>query len=106
MLIACAEGLHLRRRHQAGMIVLVAGERQAEALDRVGDEAGRPVVVDAPWKASSSDAQIVAGEVGHQPRQLVVASAARSALITGPDRRSRRAAACASAAPPWNTSAE
>ena len=42
-----AEGLHLRRRHQAGVIVLVAGERQAEALDRVGDEADRPVVIDA-----------------------------------------------------------
>ena len=31
-----AEHLHLRRRHQAGVIVLVAGERQAEALDGVG----------------------------------------------------------------------
>ena len=42
-----AEGFHLRRRHQAGMVVLVAGERQAEALDRVADETGRPVVIDA-----------------------------------------------------------
>ena len=40
-----AEHLHLRRRHQAGVIVLVAGERQAEAFDGVADEAGRPVVV-------------------------------------------------------------
>ena len=46
--IAARKRLHLRRRHQAGMIVLVAGERQAEALDRVGDEADRPVVVD--WR--------------------------------------------------------
>ena len=46
MFIACAERFHLRRRHQAGMVVLVAGERQAEALDGVGDEAGRPVVLD------------------------------------------------------------
>jgi hypothetical protein len=39
-----AEGLHLRRRHQAGMIVLMAGHRQTEALDGVGNEAGRPVI--------------------------------------------------------------
>ena len=39
-----AENLHLRRRHQAGVIVLVAGDRQAEALDGVADEAGRPVM--------------------------------------------------------------
>ena len=32
--IGLAEGVHLRRRHQAGVVVLVAGERQAEALDR------------------------------------------------------------------------
>jgi hypothetical protein len=31
-----AEAFHLRRRHQPGVIVLVAGERQAEALDGVG----------------------------------------------------------------------
>ncbi len=30
-------------RHQAGVVVLVAGERQAHALDGVGDEAGRLV---------------------------------------------------------------
>ena len=41
------EAFHLRRRHQAGVVVLVAGERQAEALDRVGDETDRAVVLDA-----------------------------------------------------------
>ena len=40
-----AEHLHLLLGHQAGMVVLVAGERQAHALDRVGDEAGRLVAV-------------------------------------------------------------
>ena len=41
---ASLEGRHLRLVHQPGVIVLVAGEGQAEALDRVGDEAGRPIV--------------------------------------------------------------
>src|SRR5450759_4454441 len=35
-----AEHFHLHRRHQPGVIVLVAGHRQAEAFDRVADEAG------------------------------------------------------------------
>src|SRR5207248_7074460 len=38
--------LHLRRRHQTGVVVLVPGERQAIAFDRVCDEANRPVVID------------------------------------------------------------
>ena len=42
-----AEMLHLRGRHQAGVVVFVSGERQAEALDGVADEADRPVVVHA-----------------------------------------------------------
>ena len=43
---------HLLGCHEAGMIVLVAGERQAKALDGVGDEAVWPVVVDPVWNAS------------------------------------------------------
>jgi len=39
------EGFHLRRSHQAGVIVLMAGERQAVTLDGVADEADRPVVI-------------------------------------------------------------
>ena len=65
------EGLHLRRRHQAGVVVLVAGDRQAEALDRVGDEAGRPVVIDLV-EGFDDRRQVVAAEIVHQPRQLVV----------------------------------
>ena len=34
--LALLEDVHLRRRHQPGVIVLVAGERQAVALDGVG----------------------------------------------------------------------
>ena len=66
-----AEGFHLRRRHQAGVIVLMPGERQAVALDGVADEADRPVVID-PAERLQQGRQIVAGEIGHQPRQFVV----------------------------------
>ncbi len=66
-----AESLHLRRRHQAGMVVLVAGERQTEALDGIGDEADRPVVRHAA-EGFQQSRQVVAGEIGHQPRQLLV----------------------------------
>ena len=36
---------HLGRVHEAGMIVLMAGEGQAVALDRPGNEQGRDVVI-------------------------------------------------------------
>lgn len=68
------EHLHLRGRHHARMIVLVPRERQAEALDRVGDEDDGAVVVDA-LEGFEQGRQIVAGEVGHQPRELVVGAA-------------------------------
>ena len=38
--------LHLRGRHQAGVIVFVSGERQAVAFDRISNETNRPVVID------------------------------------------------------------
>jgi hypothetical protein len=50
------------------VVVLVAGERQAEALDRVGEKAGRPVVIDGV-KGREDRVEVVAGEVGHQPLQ-------------------------------------
>src|SRR6188768_766951 len=40
-----AQRLHLRRRHHAGVIVLVTGKREPGALDGVADKAGRPVVL-------------------------------------------------------------
>ena len=39
--------LHLGNRHQSGMVVLVPLKRQANALDGVGDEANRAIVIDA-----------------------------------------------------------
>ena len=62
------ERRHLVRRHQPGVVVLVAGERQAEALDGIGDEAVRPVVGDAV-EGLEHGLQVVAAEVGHQPRE-------------------------------------
>jgi hypothetical protein len=41
------------------------GERQAEALDRVGDEAGRPVVV-RRLEGLEQRSHVVAAEIGHQ----------------------------------------
>jgi hypothetical protein len=55
------------------MIVLVAGHREAEALDRVSNEAGRPIVVDTIERFEDRR-QIVAAEVVHQPSQFFVGS--------------------------------
>ncbi len=74
-----AERVHLRRRHQPGVVVLVAGERQAEALDRVGDEADRPVVVDLA-EGLDQRRQVMPAEIGHQPRELVVRARSISRL--------------------------
>ena len=56
--------LHLCRRHQAGVVILVPGERQAIAFDRVGDEANRPVVIDR-IESGNDRAQIMAAEIVH-----------------------------------------
>ena len=53
------------------MVVLVPGERQPHALDRVADEADRPVVVDR-LKSVDQGRQIVAGEIVHELRELLV----------------------------------
>ena len=63
---ALLEARHLVERHQAGMVVLVPGEGQALALDRVGDETGRRVVGHA-FEGIEHGLHVVAGEVGHQP---------------------------------------
>ena len=72
-IVRLAERIHLRRRHQAGVIVLVAGHRQAEALDRVADEAGRLVGLDAV-EGFQHRRQIVAAEIVHQRGEFVVAA--------------------------------
>ena len=65
---AVPERGHLVEVHQPGMIVLVAGERQSEAFDRVGDKAGRPVVGDGV-EGVQHRCHIVAAEIGHQTLQ-------------------------------------
>ena len=54
------------------MVVLVAGERQAEALDRIGEEADRPVVLPRLLEGIEQARQVVAAEIGHELRQLLV----------------------------------
>ena len=71
------------------MIVLVAGHRQAEALDRVGDEAGRLVVVGA-LEGLEQRRQVVAAEIVHQRGELVVGALLDQPLTRRPGRRSRR----------------
>ena len=67
-----AQAVHLRRRHHAGVVVLVAGERQPRALDGVADEAGRPVVRRCRVERLDQRRQVVPAEIAHQPRELVV----------------------------------
>src|SRR5438477_7730348 len=68
-----APGFHLLESHQARVIVLVALEGKPRALDGIGDEADRPVVVDG-FEGLEQARNIVAGEIGHQLRQGIVAA--------------------------------
>ena len=77
-----AEPFHLLLGHQAGVVVLVAGDRQPIALDGVGDEAGRPVVGE-PVEGIEHGRQIVTGEVGHQPGQRTVVALGKQRLDAG-----------------------
>ena len=61
----------LGRVHQSGVIVLVAGKGQAEALDRPGDEQGRDVVLRGIERFDQR-LHAVAAEVGKQLRQRIV----------------------------------
>jgi hypothetical protein len=68
------KALHLGRRQQARMVVLVARERQAEALDGVGDEhhrAGRG----RSLEGFEQGGQIVPAEIGHEAAELLVGAA-------------------------------
>ena len=73
---------HLLGRHQAGMVVLVAGERQAPALDGVGDEAVRPVVGDAV-EGLEHGLEIVPAEIGHQRGERLVVVAVEQRADAG-----------------------
>ena len=77
-----AEVVHLLFGHDAGVIVLVAGERQAEALDGVSDEAVGHVGIDLAQRLQHR-LHVVAGEVGHQVLQAVVVVAGEQRLHAG-----------------------
>jgi hypothetical protein len=70
---ALLEARHLVEGHKAGMVVLMAREGQALALDRVGDEAGRRVVGHVLERVDYG-LHVVAGQVGHElvQRRVVV----------------------------------
>ena len=73
-ILCAAPLLHLRHRHQAGVVVLVALHRQADALDGVGDEADGPVVIDR-LEGFDHAGHVVSAQIGHQLQQFVVAAA-------------------------------
>lgn len=60
---------HLACCHQAGMIVLVTGKRRAPALDRIGQEDRRPVVVNAVERIGQRR-QAMAAEIVHEVSQF------------------------------------
>lgn len=66
-----AQAFGLRRRHQPGVIVLMAGKPQAESLDGVADETDRPVGADLAERFEQRG-QVVTGEIGHEARQFGV----------------------------------
>ena len=74
-----AEVGHLLFGHDAGVVVLVAGEGQAKALDGVGDEAMGHVGVDLAQRLQHR-LHVVAREVGHQVLQAVVVVAGEQRL--------------------------
>ena len=96
------EARHLRRRHQAGMVVLVAGQRRAVALDRIGDErrsAGRrrPRVEGLAIRSRGNGRRGCPSARAVRRRERRSSSAGDRALVA--DRRP--SAASRQAAPPW-----
>ena len=60
-------------RHQPGVVVLVAGERQAHALDGVGDETGRLVALGIGGAQRLDDRfDVMAAQIGHQGAQFLI----------------------------------
>jgi hypothetical protein len=80
------------------------GERQAPALDRIGDEADRPVGRMCASKARAGG-QVVAAEIGHQRGQFGVA-APLDQRETSPWSPRSSLSRLRQAAPPWKVSAE
>ena len=62
---------HLRRGHQTAVVVLVTGDGRAPSLDRIGQKAGRAIVVDG-GEGLGHGLDAVAAQVLHQFGQFVV----------------------------------
>ncbi len=67
--LGAAERLHLGLVHQSGVIVLMPGEGEAPALDRIGDEAGGPVGRRRLVEGLHDGGHVMAAEIGHQAMQ-------------------------------------
>ena len=90
--------------HQAGVIVLVTWQRQAEAFHRIGDEQ-RPVVISRGSRMPAEAWHVMAAQIGHQRRQFLVA-ALGDQRVTGPWSPNSSVRRLRQAAPPWNSSEE
>jgi hypothetical protein len=66
------ERVHLLDRHHPGVVVLMAGEGQAHALDRVGEKTGRLVGLRRGAKRLGQGGEVMAREIGHQRAELVI----------------------------------
>ena len=66
--------VHLARVHQAGMIVLVAGKWQAIALDRIGDEHRRPVIIGL-LESLDQRLHAMAAKIEHERRKSCIIKA-------------------------------
>ena len=101
------EGLHLLLGHHAGMVVLVAGEGQAHALDGVGNEAGGLVALGFGLAEGVDQGfDVVAAEVGHQARRDRRRDNGSMMARTSRERPRSASTAWRQAAPPWKVSAE
>jgi len=54
------------------MVVLVAGKRQTHALDRIGDEASRLVVISLCAQRVYHRLDVMAAQIGHQRAKLLI----------------------------------
>ena len=72
--IGGTEGRHLCFGHQAGVIILVSLEGQAEALHRIGDENSGTRVVRPAFERLQQGRHVMAAQIGHQRRQFFVAA--------------------------------
>src|SRR3569623_771412 len=71
---AVLKSCQLRRRHQPCMVVLMACERQAEALDGVTDETCRSVMLRCRLESFQKTRHFVSAEIVHQRRQFGIAT--------------------------------